>query len=147
MSTGDTPSSADAPGPGGQAQSRPSPTFDAFMRHARELRTMQRELRSREGADPAEIIESEAALPSVLEIAVELTLDDASRHGELSIALARAGAIPDARERDDAIAHAWAMAGETIVWESGRSAAVAVRDALRRRGLTLRAAAPGRELP
>lgn len=118
-----------------RAQRRETPSFDVFHRHATELRAMQRELLSRQGEDPAAIIEAEGELPSVLEIAVELALDDAQRHGELAVALRRAASMPDARSRGDAIVHAWNMAGEAIVWVAGRRAEPTVRAALHRRGV------------
>lgn len=108
---------------------------------------MQRELRSRQGEDPADIIEAESRLPGVLEIAVELALDDAERNGELSLALARANEVQDARARLEAIDHAWEMAGEAIVWEAGRTVVPTVRAALERRGVTAREPAPGPERP
>lgn len=111
------------------------PTFDTFWRHAQELRAMHRELRSRQGEDPAEIIGAEDGEPTVLELAVEIALDDAERHGELSVALARARELPDARGRGSAIEQAWAMAGEAIVWEAGHRVAPVVRAALERRGV------------
>ncbi|MGO2112898.1 MAG: hypothetical protein ACTH31_14935 [Pseudoclavibacter sp.] len=128
-------------------QRRESPSFATFRAHADELRSMQRELRSRQGEDPADIIEAESRLPGVLEIAVELALDDAERNGELSLALARANEVQDARARLEAIDHAWEMAGEAIVWEAGRTVVPTVRAALERRGVTAREPAPGPERP
>ncbi|GGA60549.1 hypothetical protein GCM10011490_08380 [Pseudoclavibacter endophyticus] len=122
-----------------------SPSFATFHRHAGELRDMQRELLSRQGEDPADIIEAEASLPTVLEIAIELALDDAQRHGDLSVALAHAAMVPDVYGRGVAIAQAWAMAGEAIVWEAGQRAAPIVRAALERRGVTARQTAPRRD--
>lgn len=126
------------------AQQRETPLFDDFYRHAKQLRDMQRELLSRQGEDPASIIEAEGELPSVLEIAVELALDDAHRHGELAVALGRAAGLDDARRRGDAIVHAWNMAGEAIVWEAGQRAAPTVHAALRRRGVHVPHARPRR---
>lgn len=122
-----------------------TPSFDVFHRHATELRSMQRELLSRQGEDPASIIEAEGDLPSVLDIAVELALDDAHRHGELATALGRAAELPDAQRRSDAIVDAWNMAGEAIVWEAGQRAAPTVRAALRRRGVHMPSVSPRNE--
>lgn len=112
-----------------------APSFETFWRHAHELRAMHRELRSRHGDDPAEIIGAEANEPSVLELAIEIALHDSEQNGELASALARARALPDARSRGDAVDQAWAMAGEAIVWEAGPRVAPTVRRALERRGV------------
>lgn len=96
---------------------------------------MHRELRSRQGDDPAEIIGAEVDELSVLELAVEVAFDDLERNGELGEALAKARGLQDARARGDAIDHAWAMAGESIVWLAGQRVAPTVRAALKRRGV------------
>jgi len=119
-------------------------SFEAFHRHARELREMKREMRSREGYDPAEILEAELHEPSVLDVAVELALDDAERDGDLSHALERARRLHDPVERADAVKHAWHMAGEAIMWEGGYDTIAPLARALERRGMAGREFAMGR---